>query len=119
MVGLKLGGGKEEEGEVGEGTNRTPLSVCVEPGTHLYKDPDRFYPMFAQPRGNVLIINNQEFRWPDIFPHRVGAHVDSDNLEQLFTQLGFTVTRFAHHQSFPVSAKPCRYSKNPNHNVCC
>merc|ERR1711892_825955 len=45
-------------------------------------------------RGYALIINNQEFDEPYMYPYREGAHVDSDNLDTLFTQLGFIVMRY-------------------------
>jgi len=47
--------------------------------------------MSSSPRGLALIINNIEFTYPDLFPYRKGANVDSENLAELFTQLGFKV----------------------------
>jgi hypothetical protein len=46
--------------------------------------------MFSKPRGRVLIIDNEEFD-NDIFERRKGSAVDSNNLEILFTELGFRV----------------------------
>ncbi len=51
------------------------------------------YPMFSKPRGHVLIIDNEDFK-NDIFPKREGSHVDSKNLDCLFTELGFKVKRY-------------------------
>ena len=51
------------------------------------------YKMTSKPRGKALIINNQEFTMPDMFPFREGADVDADNLENLFSQLGFSVSK--------------------------
>jgi len=65
------------------------LKVSVERATKFCSDPMRIYPMYNCPRGHVLIINNQEFDDPESYPYRKGAHVDSENLEQLFTGLGF------------------------------
>ena len=48
--------------------------------------------MISSPRGEALIINNQEFSFPHMYPHRQGAGVDADNLETLFTQLDFHVS---------------------------
>jgi len=70
---------------------RTPLHIEVEKGTKLFSDPARMYAMFSLPRGYALIINNQEFEDSHTYPLRVGAHVDSENLGSLFTQLGFIV----------------------------
>ena len=53
----------------------------------------RMYKMTSKPRGKALIINNQEFTMPDMFPFREGADVDADNLENLFSQLGFSVSK--------------------------
>ena len=50
--------------------------------------------MCSNPRGKALIINNQKFTEPDIYPFRLGADVDSESLDQLFTQLGFQVVRY-------------------------
>ena len=52
----------------------------------------RIYPLISSPRGEALIINNQEFSFPHMYPHRQGAGVDADNLETLFTQLDFRVS---------------------------
>ena len=48
--------------------------------------------MISSPRGEALIINNQKFSFPHMYPHRQGAGVDADNLETLFTQLDFHVS---------------------------
>merc|ERR1711915_983247 len=74
--------------------SKTPLNVVVERGTRFFGDPLRTYPMYSKPRGYALILNNQEFDNPSMYPYRQGAQVDSDNLEKLFTQLGFKVIRY-------------------------
>ena len=74
--------------------SKTPLTIKVDVGTKFFGDPRRMYPMYSCPRGNALIINNQEFDYPEMYPFRKGAQVDSDNLEQLFNQLGFKVAAY-------------------------
>ena len=54
----------------------------------------RIYPMCSVPRGKAIIINNQKFDDPETFPFRLGASVDSENLEQLFSQLSFEVIKY-------------------------
>ena len=49
--------------------------------------------MCSKPRGKAIIINNQKFDDPDTYPFRLGANVDSENLEQLFTGLSFEVIK--------------------------
>jgi len=56
----------------------------------LFSDPRMMYGLTSSPRGLALIINNVEFD-NDMYSYRKGGEVDSDNLEQLFTQLGFKV----------------------------
>jgi len=74
--------------------NKTPLRIKVEKGTTFFSDPLRIYPMLSRPRGYALIINNLEFDDPDRFPNRKGAQVDGENLEILFTELGFRVMSY-------------------------
>ena len=50
--------------------------------------------MCSVPRGKAIIINNQKFDDPETFPFRLGANVDTDNLEQLFSQLSFEVIKY-------------------------
>ena len=46
--------------------------------------------MTSKPRGHVYIIDNEDFE-NDVFRKRKGSHVDSENLNDLFSQLGFKV----------------------------
>jgi len=71
----------------------TPLKVKVKTGKKFHSDPRLIYPMSSSPRGLALIINNIEFTIPEIYPFRKGAEVDSENLAELFTQLGFKVEK--------------------------
>ena len=50
--------------------------------------------MCSVPRGKAIIINNQKFDDPETFPFRLGANVDTDNLEKLFSQLSFEVIKY-------------------------
>ena len=50
--------------------------------------------MCSVPRGKAVIINNQKFDDPETFPFRLGANVDTENLEQLFSQLSFEVIKY-------------------------
>ena len=104
---------EEEEEKEEEEDSKTPLTVIVEPGSQFFTNPEyeqfqcevhnitififsrRIYPMCSNPRGKALIINNQKFSDPDVYPFRLGANVDTDNLQQLFTQLGFQVIKYA------------------------
>ena len=78
--------------DIQEANNETPLLIHVETGNDFFNDLQKMYPMSSTPRGNVLIINNQEFDNPNLYEFRKGADVDAKNLELLFTQLGFSVT---------------------------
>ena len=59
---------------------------------HIYVDFfQRCYPMFSNPRGYALIINNESFV-NDIYKYRSGSTIDANNLDILFEQLGFKVS---------------------------
>ena len=73
-------------------SKKEPLTIQVKMAPAMSRHP-RMYNMTSNPRGRALIINNQEFTMPDMFPFREGADVDADNLEKLFGQLGFTVSK--------------------------
>ena len=49
--------------------------------------------MSKNPRGAAIIINNQTFVYPEMYPFRDGADVDANNLEKLFSQLDFEVSK--------------------------
>ena len=50
--------------------------------------------MSSQPRGKVLIIDNEDFENDDVLPKRHGSKNDSEKLEILFkNHLGFEVDR--------------------------
>jgi len=91
---LKIQPSEDKELPPEEENGKVPLTVKVEKGSKFFGDPRRMYPMYSCPRGNVLIINNQAFDYPDIYSFREGAEVDAENLDNLFTQLGFNVTKY-------------------------
>ncbi|BFZ23590.1 hypothetical protein BsWGS_26629 [Bradybaena similaris] len=55
---------------------------------HTPRGQEFTYLMSAKPRGQVLIINNEEF---DKMPHREGTLADRKSLEKLFDTLNFDV----------------------------
>lgn len=72
----------------------------VVPGTTALSSSDEngIYKMSSNPRGQVLIINNQNFGgW---YKDREGAHVDSKNLMNLFKGLGFYVRSYRNLSKF-------------------
>ena len=71
----------------------TPLKIQVKKSSKYHGLPQikRCYPMFADPRGHALIINNEAFV-NDIYTYRSGSTIDANNLDLLFEQLGFKVT---------------------------
>ena len=75
--------------------NTTPLAVKVVrsgQGKREEKNPAiKHYTMESEPRGLMLIINNEDFD-NDVLTTRTGSLVDANNLDQLFLQLGFSVT---------------------------
>ena len=71
----------------------TPLQVRVNRTAGAAGPPDTHpaYSMASEPRGLMLIINNEDFD-NDILPRRNGSLVDTNNLDILFGELGFRVT---------------------------
>ena len=58
------------------------------PDEYLFKDT---YPMTKAKRGLCLIIDNEKFEH-EVLPFREGSQIDANNLDILFTELGFHVT---------------------------
>lgn len=74
--------------------NTEPLKIQVKKAAaaNPYKTSDLpCYPMTSDPRGLVLIIDNENFD-NEVLPTRTGSLVDANNLDILFEQLGFKVT---------------------------
>ena len=71
----------------------TPLNVRVKVASSSQQETQapNCYRMQASPRGLVLIIDNENFH-NDVMPTRTGSVVDANNLDILFSQLGFKVT---------------------------
>ena len=75
--------------------NTTPLAVkVIRPGSGQSQEAlsaISHYTMESKPRGLALIINNDQFD-NEVLSTRTGSMVDSNNLDELFLQLGFEVT---------------------------
>jgi len=71
----------------------TPLQVSVRttPSGVRAASELKCYKMDSTPRGQVLIINNEDYV-NDLLPRRTGSLVDANNLDLLFLGLGFKVT---------------------------
>ena len=52
------------------------------------------YPIGSRVRGLALIIDNERFE-NNVLPFREGSHIDANNLDILFEQLGFKVTQYS------------------------
>ena len=74
--------------------SKEPFNLHVQVSSKLFNDPMRMYPMHYSVKGYALIINNQEFDDPDVYPYRKGAEVDGANMKRLFIQLGFNVMSY-------------------------
>ena len=72
-----------------------PLKISVVKSPKYVGPPEvpNCYPLFSSPRGHMLIINNERFNeeTSDGSNYRKGSDVDANNLETLFTELGFVV----------------------------
>ncbi|KAJ8917870.1 hypothetical protein NQ315_010783 [Exocentrus adspersus] len=74
-------------------SNAEYLTVKVVPSTQFHDTVEHnryvdFYSTRSKNRGRVLIINNYKFENDRRHPYRSGAEVDSENLRELFRQLG-------------------------------
>ena len=71
-----------------------PLQVRVKKSPKYLGPPEitNCYSMRSSPRGQVLLINNEQFdEIMECHSHRMGSDVDGNNLEKLFLELGFQV----------------------------
>ena len=82
----------EKDDDIDLRDDKTPLMVQVK-RSKSYKGPPHIkaYPMTQKPRGQVLIIDNEEFV-NDVMPRRAGTLIDYNNLVILFEGLGFKVS---------------------------
>ncbi|XP_053548755.1 caspase-2 [Bombina bombina] len=67
-----------------------PISVPLCSVDFYLSHQKQAYRMCSRPRGLALIISNVSFSSPDL-DFRSGGNVDSDSLNQLFSQLGYQV----------------------------
>ena len=72
------------------------LQILVKKSSKYIGPPEiaNCYLMHSSPRGNALIINNEYFDGTtagDEKKHRKGSEIDGNNLERLFSELGFNV----------------------------
>ena len=67
-----------------------PMNIKVKQSTEFHGDAEDTYKVRSNPKGWVLLINNERFE-SDTLPTRKGSEVDERNLEMLFIQLGFKV----------------------------
>ncbi|OQV13850.1 putative Caspase-2 [Hypsibius exemplaris] len=70
-------------------SSTAPTAVVVKKGH--YKGGSRIYEMSSNPRGYVLIINNEKFHEGTPYTERRGTALDGDNLKALFVQIGFKI----------------------------
>ena len=96
-------------------SKKEPLTIKVKRAAEL-SSHSRMYKMTSKPRGKALIINNQEFTMPDMFPFREGADVDADNLENLFSQLGFSVSKHSNMKRIDMMRLLIDFSESLNND---
>ena len=94
----------------------TPLNVRVKVASSSHQEPQapNCYRMQASPRGLVLIIDNENFH-NDIMPTRTGSVVDANNLDILFSQLGFRVTLRRNLPYFDMITEVQKFAAKPDH----
>ena len=74
----------------GVAVEKKQMVINVVQSTEFHGDPDDTYKVRSNPKGWVLLINNEKFEC-EKYPTRTGSDVDERNLETLFTQLGLKV----------------------------
>ena len=72
--------------------------------------------MTARPRGLCFIINNEKF---DFLKERRGSTADANNLEALFTDLGFDVLVKTNLSGIELRQQMLSFSNSPNHKKVC
>lgn len=75
-----------EDSPSGAESATTAVNINLKPG-RLHRGP-RVYKMESDPKGYVLLINNENFEDPTL-KFRSGTHIDGDRLSLLFKDLGF------------------------------
>jgi len=97
--------------------NTTPLTVKViktAPGVSNNRTNVRTYKMDSVPRGLALIIDNENFD-NEVLPTRTGSLVDSNNLDELFLQLGFKVTLRRNLSYYEMIQEIQKFAAKPEH----
>jgi hypothetical protein len=70
------------------------------------------YNMTSRPRGICLIIDNQLFSVPNL-AFRAGSRADADRLSDVFSQLGFYISRYINKNVDQMKTLLLRLSTNP------
>ena len=70
--------------------------------------------MTKSKRGLCLIIDNEKFE-NDVLPFREGSHIDANNLDILFTELGFDVTLRRNLVYNDMMVTLSNFAKRPEH----
>ncbi len=70
------------------------------------------YNMTSRPRGICLIIDNQSFAVPNL-TFRAGSRADADRLSNVFSQLGFCISRYTNKNVDQMKTLLQRLSTNP------
>ena len=93
-----------------------PLIIKVKPASQYRGPPDlpNTYPMTKSKRGLCLIIDNEKFE-NDVLPFREGSHIDANNLDILFTELGFDVTLRRNLVYNDMMVTLSNFAKRPEH----
>jgi len=94
-----------------------PLNITVKPAVQFLGDPSDTYKMRANPRGWVLLINNENFNSAKTakYERRRGSAVDEKNLTALFTQLGFRVLPYRDQSKQQMKKAILDFADLPDH----
>lgn len=97
----------------------TPLQVNVRKSNSAVRSASQIksYKMTSNPRGQVLIINNEQYI-NDVLPKRTGSLVDANNLDLLFLQLGFNVSLRSNLVYQDMFTEIQRFAERQEHEDC-
>merc|ERR1719186_576472 len=93
------------------------MNINVVQATEFHGDPDDTYKVRTNPKGWVLLINNEKFE-SEKFATRTGSEVDEKNLETLFIQLGFKVLVRRNLKKDDMRKELMRFSELEDHKAC-
>ena len=71
------------------------------------------YKMESRPKGQCLIINNEKFK---NLSFRKGSQIDADNLQTVFTALGFVVKIQSNLNQSAMEQELTSFAKQKNHS---